>query len=179
VQALDTALTANDAQAVADALPAAWSSARDMQLETVMADLFSERLMQMTLPDRARALVLDMALLSPLYETAAQDLTPVTPRQRFAVGLARGTPSEDMATTPTEAAIADGFGRTGAPPEHQALLDEDRLGEAILSAATQLDDHTGATREGFGAALAALRAFGLEETARRAALQILLLERIN
>jgi hypothetical protein len=65
------------------------------------------------------------------------------------------------------------------PPEHQALLDEDRLGEAILSAATQLDDHTGATREGFGAALAALRAFGLEETARRAALQILLLERIN
>ena len=179
VQALDTALTANDAQAVADALPAAWSSARDMQLETVMADLFSERLMQMTLPDRARALVLDIALLSPLYETAAQDLTPVTPRQRFAVGLARGTPSEDVATTPTEAAIADCFARTGAPPEHQALLDEDRLGEAILSAATQLDDHTGATREGFGAALAALRAFGLEETARRAALQILLLERIN
>jgi len=179
VQALDTALTGNDAQAVADALPAAWSAAREMQLETVMADLFAERLMQMTLPDRVRALVLDIALLSPLYETAARDLTPVTPRQRFAVGLAQGSPSADMATTPTEAAITDGFARTGAAPEHQALLDQGRLGEAILSAATRLDARSNATREGLGAALSALRAFGLEETARRAALQILLLERMQ
>lgn len=178
VQALDVALTANDAQAVADALPAAWSAGREMQLETVMADLFTERLMRMTLPDRVRALVLDIALLSPLYETAAQDLTPVTPRQRFAVGLAQGTPSADMATTPTEAAIADGFARSDAAPEHRALLDQGRLGEAIISAATKLDDHSNATRQGLGAALAALRAFGLEETARRAALQILFLERM-
>ena len=179
VQALDTALTANDAQAVADALPAAWSAARDVQIETVMADLFAERLMQMTLPDRVRALVLDIALLSPLYETAAQRLSPVTPRQRFAIGLAQGIPAQDIATTPTEAAIAEGFARKTPATEHLTLLDQGRLGEAILSAATQLDDHSGATREGLGAALAALRAFGLDDTARRAALQILLLERIE
>lgn len=179
MQALDTALTDNDAEAVADALPAAWSAAREMRLETVIADLFAERLMRMTLPERARALMLDIALLSPLYETAARTLTPVTQPQRFAVGLAQGTPSPENATTPTQAAIADGFARAGPAPSDEALLDHGRLGEAMLIAATQLDARSDATREGLGAAIATLRAIGLEETARRAALQILLLEEMR
>lgn len=179
VQALDTALTDSDAEGVADALPAAWSAAREMSLETVIADLFAERLVQMTLPDRARAHVLDIALLSPRYETAAQTLTPVTERQRFAIGLAQGRPSEDDATTPIQAAITEGFAGTGPAQDHQALLDDGRLGEAILGAATQLDVHSGATRDGLAAALATLRAIGLEETARRASLQILFLEEVR
>ena len=151
-----------------------------MRLETAYAEIFAERLLATSpLPEPAREAAVEMVLLSPLYETAARDLTPVTPRQRFAVGLAQGSPSADMATTPTEAAITDGFARTGAAPEHQALLDQGRLGEAILSAATRLDARSNATREGLGAALSALRAFGLEKTARRAALQILLLERMQ
>jgi hypothetical protein len=176
VQALDTALTESDAEAVAEALPAAWSAAREMKLETVIADLFAERLMEMTLPDRARALALDIALLSPLYETAAKTLTPITQRQRFAIGLARGEPSEDAATTPTQGAIADGFVGTGPAPEYQTLLDAGRLGEAILGAAAQLDVERGASRDSLSAALGTLRAIGLEDTARRASLQILLLE---
>jgi hypothetical protein len=179
VQALDTALTENDAEAVADALPAAWDAAREMRLETVIADLFAERLMQMTLPPRSRALVLEIALLSPLYESAAQTLPPVTRSQRFATGLAQGAPSSKKATTPTEMAIADGFARTDPAPSHQALLEDGRLGEAMLSAATQLDARSDATRAGLGEAIATLRAIGLEDTARRAALQILLLEEMR
>lgn len=179
VQALDTALTTNDAEAAAAALPAFWSAARAADLETLMADLFAERLMQMPLPDSVRGQVLDIGLLSTRYETAARTLAPVTQRQRFAVGLATGTPSRADAATPVETAIADGFARADAAPEHQALLDEGRLGEAILSAAAQLHARAGMTRDGLRAGLATLRAIGLEDTARRAALEILLLEEIE
>jgi len=179
MQALDTALTQEDADAVAEALPSVWSAAREMKLETVIADLFAGRLMEMTLPDRARALALDIALLSPLYETAAKTLPPVTHRQRFAVGLARGEPLAAAATRPTQMAIDDGFSGTGPAPEHQDLLHAGRLGEAILSAAAQIDADRGARRDDLSAALATLRAIGLEETARRASLQILLLEEVR
>lgn len=179
IQALDTALTENDAEAVADALPAAWAAAREMRLETVIAEIFAERLMGMTIPDRARARVLDIALLSPLYETAAQTLEPVTQRQRFAIGLAKGTPSDDRARTPVQSAIASGFAATGPAPEDRQLLDADRSGEAILSAATRLDARSAATRSGLGTGIATLRAIGLEDTARRASLQVLLLEDIR
>lgn len=176
IQALDTALTENDAEAVADALPAAWAAARDMRLETVIAEIFAERLIGMTLPDRARVHVLDIALLSPLYETAAQTLEPVTQRQHFAIGLAKGTPADDRAHTPVQSAIASGFAATRPAPEDRDLLDADRSGEAILSAATRLDASSAATRGGLGTGIATLRAIGLEDTARRAALQVLLLE---
>ena len=99
--------------------------------------------------------------------------------QIVAVGLARGEPLADTATTPTQMAIDDGFSGTGPAPEHQDLLHAGRLGEAILSGAAQIDADRGARRDDLSAALATLRAIGLEDTARRASLQILLLEEVR
>ena len=115
----------------------------------------------------------------PMTINPAQTLTPTNARQRFAAGLARGAPSEAEATRPVEQAVARGFARVAPAPAHQVLIEEGRLGEAILLAARELDSNAGSGRETLSAALGTLRAVGLEDTARRAALQMLLLERLS
>ena len=179
VQRLDTALGNGDPDAIARAIPAAWQAARAVRLETIFAELFAERLLKVDLPPKLEAQAFDIALLSSLYETAAQTLTPTNARQRFAAGLARGAPSQADATRPVEQAVARGFARVAAAPAHQVLIEEGRLGEAILLAARELDSNAGSGRETLSAALGTLRAVGLEDTARRAALQMLLLERLS
>jgi hypothetical protein len=74
-------------------------------------------------------------------------------------------------------AVADGFAATGAPTRAQTLLSEKRTGEAILRALDLLT--LGATGEldELSDGIALLRALGLEDTARRAALEILVLDR--
>ncbi|WP_454276234.1 hypothetical protein [Roseovarius sp. MBR-154] len=179
VQALDRALDGADPEAVARSLPEAWRAARAVQLETVYAELFAERLLQVDLPTGVSDLAFSITLLSSRYETAAQTLSPRTPQQEFAAALARGAPSEASPTGPVAEAVARGFARSEAAPEHQALIDGDRLGEAILEAARELDQSAGSARDTLSAALATLRDVGLEDTARRASLQMLLLERLN
>jgi len=176
IQALDEALTEADAEAIAAALPAAWEAASAVRLETVFADLFAERLLAAPLPTEGRARAFEIVALSGLYERAGTLLPAGTARQRLLEGVAAGRPRREDAQTPLETAIAEAFASTGAAPLHRDLIEGGRLGEAILAAAAQLDDATAraapfATR----AALSTLRAVGLEDTARRAALQILLL----
>ncbi len=173
VQALDAALAADDAEALGRALPRAWEAARGVGLETVLADLFAERLLAAPLPAATRPLAAEIVLLSALYERAGDILPPSTARQRLLAGIAAGSPREADAQTPLETAIAEGFSGTAPAPEHRSLIDGGRLGEAILAAAAQLDG--AAAPPAARAALSTLRAVGLEETARRAALQMLLL----
>ncbi|NBR91068.1 MAG: hypothetical protein EBS68_14385 [Rhodobacteraceae bacterium] len=77
-----------------------------------------------------------------------------------------------------EEAIKQGFSETGKVPDDiKALLGDGKLGEAILT--TMLRFQTGAAGEptALQGALAAFRALGLEETARRSALEVQLLRR--
>jgi len=177
VQALDRALDARDGSGLAEALPAAWEAARATGLETALAEIFAERVLAAApLPAEAQARATEMILLSPLYERAHETLAPASPRDRLLAGIARGAPEASDATTRMQSAIAAGFAATAAAPEHQRLIAEGRLGEAILMAAALLDH--GAERaapSAVRAAIATLRAVGLEDTARRAALQILIL----
>ncbi|MET4104100.1 hypothetical protein ABIE58_003549 [Roseovarius sp. MBR-78] len=183
VQALDRALDARDGAALAEALPAAWEAARAAGLETALAEIFAERVLaaaplpaEAQVPAEAQARATEMILLSPLYERAHETHAPAAPRDRLLAGIARGAPEPADATTRMQSAIAAGFAATAAAPEHQRLINEGRLGEAILMAAALLDH--GAERaapSAVRAAIATLRAVGLEDTARRAALQILIL----
>ncbi|MDZ7708872.1 MAG: hypothetical protein U5K36_01150 [Roseovarius sp.] len=177
VQALDRALAARDGSGLAEALPAAWEAARAVGLEVVLAEVFADRLLaDAPLADPLAARATDMVLLSPLYERAHDLRAPTSARDRLLAGIATGTPRAADATTPMQSAITAGFASITAAPEHQRLISEGRLGEAILAAAALLDK--GADRaapSAVRAAIATLRAAGLEDTARRAALQILIL----
>lgn len=176
VQALDRTLSEGATEALTEALPTAWRAAREEHLEVVFAELFAERLAALDIPVSIRSQVFEIMLLSPQYEQAAALLATPTPDQTFLIETARGSPPADTALSALQGAIAAGFASEAPAPDHQALIDAGRLGEAILAAARQIS-RGDAARDALTGALATLRAVGLEDTARRAALQLLLLER--
>ncbi|WPY95518.1 hypothetical protein T8T21_05180 [Limimaricola variabilis] len=181
VQALDTALRDNAADKVAAALPEAWEAMREARLEVPFAQHYGTDLAALDLEDDAADLVFEIGLLGPDYEAAAQARTPRDPREELLVALARGVPDDARPETdpeePIALAVLSGF--TEAEPSQPLLdmIDEGRVGEVILRAISLIDEgqagDTGALAEG----LATLRMVGLEDQARRIALQSLLLGR--
>ncbi len=178
IQDLDAALAEGDGRAVAAALPAAWAAMRAARLEVAFAEMFGEHLapLQGKTPSLA-PLVWRVRLLSSAYPEAAQT-PPANDREtRFLATLARGVPDITLAPTPRARAIAAGFGPDAAPPPRLAdRIGTARLGEALLEAIALFDSGRQGNPADLTAALAFFRAAGLEDTAIRAALQLMLLE---
>ena len=177
MQRLDLALGRHDAHAVARALPAAWAQVRAARLEAPFARLFAPRLTKLPLTGRAGAMAYQIGLLSPDYESVAKaaqgDLAA-----DFLTGLALGEPNPAKARTAAEEAIAAAFASDApVPPGLTEAMQQGRLGEAILEAMRDYERAAAGELKWLAPALAAFRAVGLEDTARRAALQLMLLER--
>lgn len=171
LQRFETALETGSADAVAKTLPRAWRAMRTAELEVPFATLFADRLSQITLTGTSIRIARDMTLLSPAYETAP------TPTPDLLSQIAAGQTTGRRPAAPLDAAIYDAF--NDAPPPARLLAEarQDRLGETILKTLTLLHEGARGDPGTLRDALATLRALGLEDTARRAALQILILER--
>ncbi|CUH82083.1 hypothetical protein TRM7557_03741 [Tritonibacter multivorans] len=179
VQALDSALRNTAASGktdpVARALPALWTAARDAGLELAMADLFAPALAKLPLTGDAALLSWKLQLLSAGYEVAR---APEGAKDgAFLSAVAQGVPDADQAPSQQAAAIARGFSDAVELPMAQGLLlSENRLGEAILITMESFAHGSEGNLSALTQSIAALRLIGLEDTARRAALQLLLLE---
>lgn len=170
LQAFDASLAKGDAGAVADTLPSAWAAMHQVHLEVAFARLYGSELLKLPLQGTTARLARDIALLSADYERAAQ-----TGPRDFLAGLARGTPPRSP-TDPQHRAIADAFHSAGVPQDLSTMLARGQLGEVILSAMSLMDAGAAGDLQALTEALATLRAVGLEDTARRAALQVALLD---
>ena len=178
VQQLEKDLNSTNADALAQSLPRAWNAMQQAGTETVFADLFSEPLARSGLSGSAADLAWRIRLLSPSYELAAHDAQPAGAENRFLAALAQGRPGDEPAPSQTASAIAMGFAPdTAAPVAIRRLLDNGQLGEAILRSMVLFARGADGNLGDLTAALAAFRAVGLESTARRASLQLMLLER--
>lgn len=175
VQALERALKQRDGDAVAEILPPLWQAMRREGLAVAFAALFANSLAELPLDDVTRRLAFQIAMLSPDYETLADKLVGARDDEQFLASVARGAPNAALARSLGEQAVVAGFAASGASRDHAGLLNEGRLGQAILLAAMQLDAAGPNAARDIEAGLATLRALGLEETARRTALEILLL----
>jgi hypothetical protein len=175
VQRFETALRTRAPDAIAKSLPVAWESMQRIGLETLFAELFAEPLSRYTLEGKAGRIARDMLLLSPGYARAA-DSPETSPIFRAIVtGEVTGVQADDART----AAILAGFDTANARPDLLRMADNGRMGEAILRALSALESGAAGDPLALTGALATLRALGLEDTTRRAALQILLLERYS
>ncbi len=174
IQDLEAALDKAAAAQVGTALQDAWQRMRDEGLEMAFAQIFGARLSAADLTGEARALAYRIALLTPDYEAAAAT-PPAGDEAQFLAGLAQGRPDPALAVTGAGRMIAAAFAQPPQPsPDHAILIDQGMLGQAVLSAALQFDLASGDSGE-MAAALGTLRSVGLEDTARRAALQALIL----
>ncbi len=175
---LDRAITAGDAARVAQLLPATWDAMQKQELEPALAAMFAPQLADMGLDGVAGDLALRLGLLTPDFETIAIRHTGHDADENLLIGLARGDTAGVAAQDQLGLMLKRVFDApvTTPPAIYQALL-SDRLGEAMLSA---IDDITEGARGDYRrveAGLNLLRYQGLEITARRSALELIVLER--
>jgi len=177
LQALDQAIGANNSNAISEALPAAWRAMAEGETEVPFARVYGKKLAGRSLHPNSTALALRLGLLSDDYEEIAGAAQPVDAFERLLVGVARGDVTGLSAPNGPARAVLDGFSATEAPIRLRSLLESDRLGEAILRAMSMFNDGTRGDLDEVSDALALFRAVGLEDTARRAALEYLILDR--
>lgn len=179
LQRFETALNSNSPEAVAKTLPIVWLAMQQARLEVPFAHLFAEALANQALTDpKAAALAWRIRLLSPDYEVAARAPVGTDAEAGFLAALAKGEPGNVLPPSPRAAAIAQGFSPDARlSPELELMLDEGHLGEAILEGMDRFARGAQGNHGDLAMALALFRRVGLEDTARRAALQLILLDR--
>ena len=176
VQEFEAALEAGDVSQISKTLLPAWESAKAAQIEVRLAALFAERLAPFTLSGTAADAAFEMLLLSTAYESAAVTFPGRAKARPFLVAVAAG----DLTTLTNagadigriENAIQLGFSGSALALQQERL--SGNLGQDILAALIRLEEGAAGDVAGLSGAIASLRALGLEDAARRAALQILL-----
>lgn len=177
IQAFDVAMLAGDKTAIATSLPPAYQAMQEVALEVPFAARYGDRLAMFDLIGPANATEFRVAMLSDGFEDAASRFSPDDPRDIFVRGLAVGAIAGLDAPGNLGAAIAEAFLQPMPDGPLRDLLENGKLGEAILRAMLLLKNEAFADPGDITAALSVLRAVGLEYEARRIAIQLLLLER--
>lgn len=174
IQRLETALKAGDPVAILKQARRAWALMQTESLQIPFATLFAEGLMRLPSAGKDTDLVTRIGLLSPLYEQAAKRKTS-DPALLSAQSVAIGEPNTTRPHV-LSGAITTAFDGSAVPQFLSDMSREGRLGEAIIRAMSLAQ--TGATGDpgALQSGLSFLRSVGLEDTARRGALQLLLLE---
>ncbi len=174
-QSFEAAMESGEAARVSEALPAMWRGVQSGGLEVTFADLFAERLAEMTLTGPARDIAFRMCLLSHCYE-AASPPTDGDDQARFLASVAQGRPDPDLASSDAARTVAEAFSDAAIPSPEAAYVTGGALGETLLIMLEHLSDAGRGDLGALAQALTDLRAMGLEDVARRAALQYLILE---
>lgn len=177
IQAFDVALLAGAPDLVAERLAPAWAAVRAAELEVPFAQIYGARLARLELPGEAGAEAFRIGLLADEYEAIAMARRPQSAEEAFLIGLARGTPQDIPPPEGLGAAVAEGFAAPEPTANEAVLLREGRLGEVILAAMDLIARGAQGDLGAVTRALALMRRVGLEDVARKSALQLMLLER--
>ena len=177
VQDFEAALEQADAAAIARTLPGVWAQMTAVELEVPFATLYAGALSKLTLDAEASKLAFRIGLLSDQYERVAAARTAADAEEAFLIALARGQVTDVAATGSLGRAIAPAFSAPEPAPEALLLLEQGRLGEAVLMAIDRVGRGVQGDLRGVTEGLSLLRHVGLEDVARRTALELMLLER--
>jgi hypothetical protein len=175
IQRFETALRTRSTDAISKTLPPVWEQMEQVGLEMHFTDLLADALRRYNLTGEAAAIARTIQLLSTDYTDAARS-SDVSPVIAFLAGDATATPPAQNART---TALLEGLDPANARPDLAQMARNGRMGEAILRALVLLEEGATGDPMALRQGLATLYAFGLEDTARRAALQIMLLERYS
>jgi hypothetical protein len=176
-QAFDAAITAEDRVRVAETLPKAWSRMQEAELEVPFAVLYGKALIDLSLEGEAAAIAFRVGLLSPYAEQAAKRHSPVSAADAFLVALAAGDAKGAVPPDSLGRAISAAFRAPAPSTEAETLLDGNRKGEAIIVAIDNINRGVQGDLRGVTEGLSLLLAVGLDQAARRTALELMILER--
>lgn len=173
VIALETALDAEQPDVIADAARTLWDEALPRGVIVPLAEHFAPALMLADVDPRGADIVFKLLLLSDQYEAAAL-IPTLAGTDPFLAAVARGDPSDAAGTRPAVRVIRGAF--AGEPdPVLVDMAADNRAGEAILRTIATVQQGLDGDPVALQTGLATLRALGLEDIARRTALQYALL----
>ena len=177
-QRFDAALSKGDIAAVEQRLPLAYARMMDVELEVPFATLFAQPLSKLALTGDAARIAYELGLLSPDYERLSKGAGATSDaRSLFLAGLAVGSVKDLVAPDSMARAIAPAFTAPVVPEDIQVMIEDGRTGEAILAAMARIELGLGGELVKVTEGVAVLRKLGLEDIARRTALELMLLER--
>ncbi|NBE08433.1 hypothetical protein GU920_12875 [Rhodobacter sp. CCP-1] len=176
-QRFDAAMQSGERAAIAQSLPEIWALMTQAELEVPFADLYGKRLAAIPFEGEAQRIAFVTGLLAPDFESIAKGLKATTPLETFLIGLAQGDVSGLVPPDSLARAIAPAFIAPAPGEDLSRLIEENRTGEAILTAIEKIERGVQGDLDGVTDGLALLREVGLERAARRTALELLLLER--
>lgn len=177
VQEFEKALAAGDPVALSQTLPIVWSQMMTMELEVPFASLYATKLSVQKLDGAAGRMAFQIELLSDQYERISTEHVAGDALEAFLIGVARGQLAGIVAPDSLGRAIAPAFMAPAPSPEALLLLEQGRVGEAILMAIDRIGRGVQGDLAGVTEGLSLLRHIGLEDVARRTALELMLLER--
>ncbi|MDE0968873.1 MAG: hypothetical protein OSA51_05640 [Octadecabacter sp.] len=172
VNALNTALAGNNSKTTYNAVSNLWREARPVGVLVPLSRVFSRQLIDADIGHEG-TIVFKLLLLSDQYEQAAL-IENLSTTDAFLAATARGDPSETFPIHEDYFLIQNAF----VSNPNSALIKmarQGRIGEAILRALATLQNGIDGDQVAFKEGFATLRALGLEDVARRVALQYLLL----
>ncbi len=175
-QALLAAMDAGDPDEIADTLPAAWTAAREAGFHAGFADWLAPRISGVTLNGTAGHIAFEIALLAG-RPVVAEEFAAKTREDRFLLAVAENqTGGAPAGPDPFERAILRGLSAISPGSAYQALVEDDRQGEALLRAVAQLMEGAAGNPDATANSLALLRTLGLDGLAVRVAVELVLME---
>ncbi|MDB2369073.1 hypothetical protein N9V68_00610 [Octadecabacter sp.] len=173
VMQLNTALKDGDPDDITQAVGALVDEAGSVGVIVPLAQFYAPQLMQFAEQSADRDLF-EFLLMSDQYEVAAlnDDLAQTDP---FLAAVARGDPSGVTARGTKNTTVQDAF-VTEPDAAMVAMSADGRTGEAILRTIATVQQGVDGDDVAFAEGIATLRALGLEDVARRVALQYLVLK---
>lgn len=179
-QRFESALQAGDMTSVEQRLPLAFARMMDGEAEVTFATLFADSLSTLPLTGDAARIAYDLGLLSPEFVRLSKGpLAPTDVRGQFLAGVAQGSVKGLAPPDSIARALAPAFdgSEVALSDDAKLLLDQNRIGEAVLLAMHRIEIGLHGEMSRLAEGIALMRKLGLEDIARRTALELMLLER--
>ena len=175
IQMLEQALSGETAQ-IEQSLQTLWPQMARAQLLVPFSQLYGPSLTKEDATGEAARIAARAALLSSDYETLSRVLKRADAQSVFLTAIARGDTAPPPQTLPHSKAVARAFsGEARMPDDLRILLEQGRLGEVILRTIFLFENGAAGNGRDLSDALTSFRLLGLEDVARRAALQLMIL----
>ena len=176
-QEFESAARAQSRENMVAALPQAYALMKQADLEVAFSNYAAGQFSEFANEGGARKEMVEVAMLSDDFERFASDSRPTDSREAFLFGIATGRLGGAIPRTSLERAIVLAMQRRRPRGEIGLIIEEGKLGEALLSALLLLEGDSRLDPSNVEQALAILVWTGLEYDARGIALQILLDDR--
>lgn len=175
VRKLLAAVETGGTDAFAAALPDAWHAAGEAHYEAALSRWLAPKLESLDLNGPAGHVAFEISLLAGRPDLA-EGFAANTKEDRFLLAVAQGRGAMAPDADQLGRAVMRGLSALGPGAQYEALIEDGRSGEALLSALAILMDEPAGNPDRAANALALLRQLGLDGLARRSAVELLLKE---